>query len=162
MQGDTDDCPPGMTGGSRALPVGGAAVLAAGSKSERERRSPPTYWKRRSRTSSSTMGTPPSGLRAQTGPGLFDVRRASLEEKNLPEGLEPGLDETHERQPDAATFPNGCHVCEIEVDPDTGEIRSRAIGSSTTRRHHQPDDAGRPGARRHRPEWPSALRAHGL
>ena len=26
-------------------------------------------------------------------------------------------------KPVAATFPNGCHVCEIEVDPETGESR---------------------------------------
>ena len=26
-------------------------------------------------------------------------------------------------KPQAATFPNGCHVCEVEVDPDTGETR---------------------------------------
>ena len=26
-------------------------------------------------------------------------------------------------KPQAATFPNGCHICEIEVDPETGESR---------------------------------------
>ena len=34
--------------------------------------------------------------------------------------MAPGLDEIHERVPDAATYPNGCHVCEVEIDPDTG------------------------------------------
>ena len=24
--------------------------------------------------------------------------------------------------PDADTFPNGCHICELEVDPDTGTV----------------------------------------
>ena len=28
--------------------------------------------------------------------------------------------------PDNATFPNGCHVCEVEVDPDTGQIEVEA------------------------------------
>jgi hypothetical protein len=23
--------------------------------------------------------------------------------------------------PDVPTFPNGCHICEVEIDPDTGE-----------------------------------------
>jgi carbon-monoxide dehydrogenase large subunit len=36
--------------------------------------------------------------------------------------MEPGLDETHQRKPEAATYPNGCHVVELEVDPDTGEV----------------------------------------
>ncbi len=124
MQGDTDDCPPGMTGGSRALPVGGAAVLAAGQQ----------IIERGKKVAANVLEAAVEDIEFDDGDatfrvagtdrsmGLFDVRRASLEEKNLPEGLEPGLDETHERQPDAATFPNGCHVCEIEVEPDTGEI----------------------------------------
>jgi len=36
---------------------------------------------------------------------------------------EPGkLDVSGMVAPDAATFPNGCHVCEAEVDPETGEV----------------------------------------
>ena len=27
--------------------------------------------------------------------------------------------------PDAGTFPNGCHICELEVDPDTGMVEIR-------------------------------------
>src|SRR5262249_37564157 len=33
-----------------------------------------------------------------------------------------GLDEQYVRQPEAATFPNGCHIIELEVDPDTGSV----------------------------------------
>src|SRR5229473_729739 len=35
--------------------------------------------------------------------------------------LEPGLKETSFYDPTNFTFPAGCHVCEVEVDPDTGE-----------------------------------------
>ena len=34
--------------------------------------------------------------------------------------LEPGLKETSFYDPTNFTFPAGCHVCEVEVDPDTG------------------------------------------
>jgi len=38
----------------------------------------------------------------------------------LPAGMEAGLDEKARFMHKAATFPNGCHACEVEIDPDTG------------------------------------------
>jgi carbon-monoxide dehydrogenase large subunit len=40
-----------------------------------------------------------------------------------PEGGAPGLDAEAMAQIDAWTFPNGCHVAEVEIDPDTGATR---------------------------------------
>ena len=43
-----------------------------------------------------------------------------------PAGAEPGLpglDAEAMAKIDAWTFPNGCHVCEVELDPDTGAVR---------------------------------------
>jgi aerobic carbon-monoxide dehydrogenase large subunit len=34
--------------------------------------------------------------------------------------MEPGLDITQVQNPSAATFPNGCHIAEVEVDPASG------------------------------------------
>src|SRR5262249_53107676 len=39
-----------------------------------------------------------------------------------PKGMEPGLYETATFTNDTSNFPNGCHVCEVEVDPDTGQV----------------------------------------
>ena len=51
---------------------------------------------------------------------LADRLRSGL---NLPPGVPATLDVRHVSDgPSAATFPNGCHVCEIELDPDTGVI----------------------------------------
>ena len=36
--------------------------------------------------------------------------------------MEPGLDTTHHRVPPAQTFPNGCHIVEVEIDPNTGAV----------------------------------------
>jgi carbon-monoxide dehydrogenase large subunit len=36
--------------------------------------------------------------------------------------MEPGLDATHQRVPTAQTFPNGCHIVEVEIDPATGAV----------------------------------------
>ncbi|MGE0847510.1 MAG: xanthine dehydrogenase family protein molybdopterin-binding subunit, partial [Flavobacteriaceae bacterium] len=34
--------------------------------------------------------------------------------------IEPGLKETSFHDPSNFTFPAGCHICEVEIDPDTG------------------------------------------
>ena len=36
--------------------------------------------------------------------------------------MEPGLIESAIYAPERATYPNGCHVCEVEVDPETGDV----------------------------------------
>ena len=41
----------------------------------------------------------------------------------LPEGEEPGLKETSFFDPANFSFPAGTHICEVEVDPDTGETK---------------------------------------
>jgi aerobic carbon-monoxide dehydrogenase large subunit len=41
---------------------------------------------------------------------------------NYPEGLEPGMDENSFFDPLNFSFPAGTHICEVEVDPDTGNV----------------------------------------
>jgi carbon-monoxide dehydrogenase large subunit len=53
---------------------------------------------------------------------ITDVARASFQAARLPKGLEGGLYETGTFSPDDNTYPNGCHVCEVEIDPDTGAL----------------------------------------
>src|SRR4029453_8366389 len=53
---------------------------------------------------------------------LKDVARAAFQPQQLPPGVEPGLYETGTFSPKQATWPNGCHVCEVEVDPDSGAV----------------------------------------
>ena len=52
---------------------------------------------------------------------LTDVAKASFLPAKLPPGVEPGLFETATFAPDDDTYPNGSHVCEVEIDPETGE-----------------------------------------
>lgn len=44
---------------------------------------------------------------------------------DLPEGMEPYLDETTYYDPPNCTFPFGTHVCVVEVDQDSGEVAVR-------------------------------------
>jgi carbon-monoxide dehydrogenase large subunit len=57
---------------------------------------------------------------------LKDVARASFQPARLPPGMEPGLIEHATWAPNTATYPNGCHVCEVEIDPETGEVELAA------------------------------------
>jgi aerobic carbon-monoxide dehydrogenase large subunit len=54
--------------------------------------------------------------------GITEVAQAALNPLLLPAGFEPGFDEKAHYLPAAHTFPNGCHVCEVEIDPDTGVV----------------------------------------
>jgi carbon-monoxide dehydrogenase large subunit len=53
---------------------------------------------------------------------LREVARAAFQPAQLPPGLEPGLYETGTFSPKQDTWPNGCHVCEVEIDPETGAV----------------------------------------
>jgi carbon-monoxide dehydrogenase large subunit len=53
---------------------------------------------------------------------LLAVARAARDPANLPDGISPGLDTYVWNLLDVITFPNGCHIAEVEVDPETGAI----------------------------------------
>ena len=49
-----------------------------------------------------------------------EVGLAAYTAHNIPEGMEPGLKESAFYDPTNFTFPAGCYICEVEVDPETG------------------------------------------
>ncbi|MGH7052257.1 MAG: xanthine dehydrogenase family protein molybdopterin-binding subunit, partial [Stellaceae bacterium] len=51
-----------------------------------------------------------------------EVARAAFQPARLPPGMEPGLIEHATYAPQQATYPNGTHVCEVEIDPETGAV----------------------------------------
>ena len=57
---------------------------------------------------------------------LFEVAQAAATRTDLPEDLRGKLDAISDETVPEASFPYGCHVCEVEVDPDTGVVRDRA------------------------------------
>jgi carbon-monoxide dehydrogenase large subunit len=54
--------------------------------------------------------------------GIFDVAAAAAEGKNLPEDLSGTLDATCDETTLQLGFPYGAHVCEVEIDRDTGAL----------------------------------------
>jgi carbon-monoxide dehydrogenase large subunit len=55
--------------------------------------------------------------------GLFEVARAANERKDLPEDLRGPLAAACDKTIPEASFPYGAHVCEVEVDVETGAVR---------------------------------------
>ena len=53
---------------------------------------------------------------------LEQVAKVSYAPGKQPEGVDAGIDERATFSPSAANYPNGTHACEVEIDPDTGEI----------------------------------------
>jgi len=54
--------------------------------------------------------------------GIFDVAVEALRRNDLPEELRGPLAAESDEIVNLASFPYGCHVCEVEVDPDTGFV----------------------------------------
>ncbi len=54
--------------------------------------------------------------------GIFDVARAAIERNDLPEELRGKLRAESDETVNLAAFPYGCHVCEVEIDPETGAV----------------------------------------
>ncbi|HYB56756.1 MAG TPA: molybdopterin cofactor-binding domain-containing protein, partial [Alphaproteobacteria bacterium] len=54
---------------------------------------------------------------------IAQVAEAAFDPLRLPPEIEPGFGASAHFTPPASTFPNGCHLCELEVDPETGATR---------------------------------------
>ncbi len=54
--------------------------------------------------------------------GLEEAAKLAQSFAAVPPGLEPGINEWAAWTPPAPTFPNGCHVCEVEIDRETGVV----------------------------------------
>jgi len=120
-QGDTDHLPYGKgNGGSGALCIGGSAVmLAVDAVIEKARRIAAELLE-----AAVVDVTFEAGRFSIAGTDrsvdLAAVARAAYDPAHIPPGEEGGLVENGEFAATAVTFPNGTHICEVEIDPDTG------------------------------------------
>jgi len=123
IMGDTDRTPAGLTGGSRAIAVGGAALYEAGRSIIDKGTKLASHLLEVSAQdiafADGAFSVPGTDLRID----LMEVAKAARDPAQLPPGMAPGLDTTHHRMPPAQTFPNGCHIVEVEIDPETGVVR---------------------------------------
>jgi carbon-monoxide dehydrogenase large subunit len=122
VEGDTAAVPVGTgTFGSRSIAVGGSALHQASQKVISKGR----------KIAAHLLEASPADIEFSEGEfrvagtdrriAFAEIARAAYVPHNYPlESLEPGLDENAFYDPPKFAFSNGVHVCEVEVDPETG------------------------------------------
>lgn len=122
VHGDTARIPFGMgTYGSRSLSVGGSAIVKAMDKIERKARKIAAHILEAAETDIEVKEGRFVVAGTDKAMSIGDIAMAAYVPHNYPlDELEPGLDEQAFYDPKNFTYPNGCHVCEVEIDPDTG------------------------------------------
>jgi carbon-monoxide dehydrogenase large subunit len=123
IDGDTDRVAFGLgTNGSRSTVVGGTALWRAADRIIEKGKKIAAHLMEASAQdiefadgSFTVMGT-------DKKVGLQEVAKAAFIAFRLPPGFESGLYETATFLPSADTWPNGTHVCELEIDPQTGSV----------------------------------------
>jgi carbon-monoxide dehydrogenase large subunit len=124
QQGDSDQLTAGSgTGGSRSIMNSGAAILVAANDVAKKGRE----------IASHVLEAAPADIEFSGGKfriagtdraiGIVELA-AKLRDGGLalPDGAPTSLDASHVSKGEIAAYPNGCHICEVEIDPDTGII----------------------------------------
>jgi aerobic carbon-monoxide dehydrogenase large subunit len=124
IHGDTNTGPYGMgTYGSRSVAVGGESVARAAEKVQDKAKRIVAHLLEAapedievSGDRFAVRGSPDKGM------ALAEVSAAAYVPENLPDGMEPGLEETTFYDPENFVYPFGAHACIVDVDAETGRV----------------------------------------
>jgi len=123
IDGDTDRVAFGIgTNGSRSTVIGGSALWQAAGKIIEKGKQIAAHFMEADVGDIDFAAGAFTVTGTDRSMGLQDVAKSAFMHAKLPPGLEGGLFETSTFSPEANTFPNGAHVCEVEIDPDTGQV----------------------------------------
>ena len=124
LQGDSDELLVGAgTGGSKSLMQSGTAIVEASKK----------VIENGKRIAAHVLEAAETDIQFDDGRfgiigtdrwiGIMGLAARIHSGLELPEDLPQSLDVKHVSNTPPATYPNGCHVVEVEIDPDTGKIQ---------------------------------------
>src|ERR1700719_3763138 len=123
VHGDTDKVQFGMgTYGSRSGAVGMSAINKALERVEAKAKRIAAHLMEAAETDVELAGGEFVVVGTDKKIAFANVALAAYTAHNLPAGTEPGLKEGAFYDPQNFTFPAGTYVCEVEVDPKTGEV----------------------------------------
>jgi aerobic carbon-monoxide dehydrogenase large subunit len=123
VDGDTDKIAFGMgTMGSRSTVIGGTALWMAADKLIAKGKIIAAHLLEAAEADIAFADGRYTVAGTDRSLGIKEVARAAFQTARLPKGLEAGFYETGTFSPASDTYPNGCHVCEVEVDPETGSV----------------------------------------
>jgi carbon-monoxide dehydrogenase large subunit len=123
VQGDTEKVAIGEgSGGSRTATLGGSAVYLATERIVEKAKTIAAHLLEAAEADIDFK----EGVFAIAGTdrtlSLADIAGAAWEPQSLPDGMEPGLVASAAFAAKQQNFPNGVHICELEIDPETGEV----------------------------------------
>jgi carbon-monoxide dehydrogenase large subunit len=132
VHGDTGRIPLGMgTYGSRSLAVGGMAVVKATDKIIAKGKKIAAHLLEASDADIEFHDGKFTVAGTDRSKTFGEVALTAYVPHNYPlDKLEPGLNETAFYDPTNFTYPAGTHICEVEVDPDTGVVQVVAFTAS--------------------------------
>ena len=138
VHGDTDRIPFGIgTFGSRSAAVGGSALVKSAEKI-RDKVTQIAAHQLEAAVEDMVYDQENGTIYVKGSPdkakAFGEIAFATHTAENLPEGMEPGLEETTFFDPANFTFPNSAHIAQVEIDRDTCEV--------TLQRYVAVDDVG--------------------
>jgi carbon-monoxide dehydrogenase large subunit len=123
VQGDTDEVFVGEgTGGSRSATIGGSAVLIAAERITNKAKHIAAHILKLDADEINFADGVFSSPKTNRTLTIKEVAKEAMEPTSLPKGIDVGLIATATYIAPVQNFPNGCHICELEVDEDTGEV----------------------------------------
>jgi aerobic carbon-monoxide dehydrogenase large subunit len=127
LQGDSDELiAGGGTGGSKSIMASGAAIIEAGD----------LVIERGKQIASHVLEAAATDIEfdvdggigrfriagTDRGIGIMELSAKLRDGLELPPDVPRSLDVRHVHKGAPSAFPNGCHICEVEIDPETGAV----------------------------------------
>ncbi len=123
IAGDSDEAPAGMaTVASRSTVMVGSALSVTSDAVIAKGRALAGHFLEAAEADIEFSGGRFRVAGTDRGIGILELAAKARAADDLPEGLPGSLDSAEEFKGSEQTFPNGCHVCEVEIDPETGVV----------------------------------------
>jgi carbon-monoxide dehydrogenase large subunit len=123
IQGDTDKVAIGEgSGGSRSATLGGSAVYLATEKIVAKAKAIAAHMLEAAESDIELADGVLKIAGTDRSVPLAEIARTAWEPTSLPDGMEPGLVAGAAYAAKQQNFPNGVHICELEIDPETGTV----------------------------------------
>jgi carbon-monoxide dehydrogenase large subunit len=123
LQGDTDLVFFGEgTGGSRSATLAGSAFHVATEKIVAKAKAIAAHMLKVAQEDVNFTDGIFSSPKTNQTLTIKEVAKQAAQPAKLPKGMEGGLISTAVYNAEMENFPNGCHVCELEIDPETGTV----------------------------------------
>ncbi|HUA50807.1 MAG TPA: xanthine dehydrogenase family protein molybdopterin-binding subunit [Candidatus Sulfotelmatobacter sp.] len=123
IDGDTDRVAFGMgTNGSRSTVLGGSALMLAADKVIAKGKRLAAHLLEAAEADIEFAEGRFAIAGTDRGLTMKEVAVAMFQVGRLPPGIEPGLYENATYRASHDTYPNGCHVCEVDIDPESGTV----------------------------------------